>query len=137
MNRNFTETDWKQISYFTPDEPGMACPCCGLCHPSHNLIVKLDMARELFGKPISLTSCCRCPDHNREVGGVSGSEHCIELLPSSLIISEGADLICNNSRDRYDLIYICSKLFPRIGVGKNFIHVGCSETHPQQVMWMY
>lgn len=35
----------------------------------------LETMRELCGKPLVLSCGYRCPEHNRDVGGVSNSQH--------------------------------------------------------------
>jgi uncharacterized protein YcbK (DUF882 family) len=35
----------------------------------------LDIIRETLGKPVNVTSGCRCPTHNAKVGGVKNSNH--------------------------------------------------------------
>ena len=42
-------------------------------HPK--LVELLDKVREHFGKPVTINSSIRCPEHNKAVGGASKSEH--------------------------------------------------------------
>ncbi len=61
-------------SYFTPSE--FACKCgCGFCKPDPRLIQTLNAIREALGKPVNVTSGCRCKAHNARVGGVTNSNH--------------------------------------------------------------
>jgi len=39
------------------------------------LLEALEALRRHFGKPIHITSGCRCPAHNEAVGGSQGSQH--------------------------------------------------------------
>lgn len=48
----------------------------------------LDPARRVFGGPVSVSSGYRCPKHNAEVGGVSGSQH---------LKGEAADICCSDN----------------------------------------
>lgn len=48
----------------------------------------LDPARRVFGGPVSVNSGYRCPKHNAEVGGVSGSQH---------LKGEAADICCSDN----------------------------------------
>lgn len=52
---------WK---YFTEKE--MACTHCGECDMDHDFMEMLDQLRELYGKPLPVSSGFRCPDHNIE-----------------------------------------------------------------------
>lgn len=70
---------WREIKYFTRDEPYIACPC-GRCggfpvEPAEKLMRLADAVREAAGKPMVPTSTVRCDAHNAEVGGVPTSRH--------------------------------------------------------------
>lgn len=53
-----------------------ACKCrCGFDDVSRELVEGLQQLRDLAGKPITVTSACRCPKHNKRVGGVTYSQH--------------------------------------------------------------
>ena len=61
-------------NYFRLSE--FACKCgCGFCEPDERLRETLNIIREALGKPIIITSGCRCKKHNAEVGGVEKSSH--------------------------------------------------------------
>jgi len=110
------------------------CPCgCGSDNISRDLIVRLQMVRMAYNKPIHINSGVRCPEHNKEVGGVEDSEH----VPVGDGPGEGADLQCDNGRDRYELLIRLVHKFDRIGIGTDFIHVGVRETKPREVVWLY
>ena len=49
--------------------------CCSQTLINEQLIEYLEKIREHFGKPIIITSAYRCPTHNRNVGGATGSRH--------------------------------------------------------------
>ena len=60
--------------HFRRDE--FACKCgCGFNTVDVELLATLEAVREHFGKPVIITSACRCPAHNERVGGASGSQH--------------------------------------------------------------
>lgn len=52
---------------------------CGRCNhdqPSPDLVQFLEWLRaELGGRPMLINSACRCPKHNKAVGGSSNSRH--------------------------------------------------------------
>jgi uncharacterized protein YcbK (DUF882 family) len=53
-----------------------ACNCgCGYNTVDYGLLSILEMVRRHFEQPITITSGCRCPDYNREIGGASHSQH--------------------------------------------------------------
>ena len=72
------------------------CRCCGGLPPDARENIRalveevLDPAREILGGPVTVNSGYRCAKHNREVGGVSASQH---------LRGEAADVCCaDNNR---------------------------------------
>lgn len=68
---------WDSIKYFKRSE--FRCPC-GKCNgypvePDMKMVKLMDKIRTAYGKPITITSGVRCAAHNKEVGGISNSEH--------------------------------------------------------------
>jgi len=56
----------------------IACPCgCGFDTIDHETIVHLQYERDYFGKPILITSACRCARYNASprIGGGKKSQH--------------------------------------------------------------
>ena len=107
----------------------MACKCgCGADDISIDLVERLQSIRDIMGKPIHINSGVRCPHHNAKVGGSGESEH---------ITGDAVDIQCEGSPLRYELLFLLMKKFNRIGIAKNFIHVGISKTKAQNVIWVY
>ena len=53
-----------------------ACHCgCGRDNVSPALVAALQQLRDLAEAPVAVVSGCRCPAHNRAVGGAKGSLH--------------------------------------------------------------
>lgn len=53
-----------------------ACKCgCGFDTIDYGLVALLEDIRGHFGRPVLITSGCRCEAHNRAVDGSSGSQH--------------------------------------------------------------
>lgn len=53
-----------------------ACRCgCGYDDISLELVEGLQQLRDLCDRTITVTSGCRCPAHNKRVGGVKNSQH--------------------------------------------------------------
>ncbi len=96
---------------------------------SKELLSKLDMIREEFGKPIHINSGYRTEAHNEKVGGTSKSSHLKGLA---------ADVACKSSADRFELLNLFIKHgINRIGVAKSFIHVDIDKNKVQNVIWTY
>ncbi|MCP3700358.1 MAG: peptidase M15, partial [Aliivibrio sp.] len=78
------------------------------------LLDMIDKAREIYGKPIRVTSGYRTEDHNRKVGGVDSSSHLKGLA---------IDVACVRSRDRFEMLTALIEVgFNRVGVASTFIH---------------
>jgi len=56
----------------------LACPCCETIIVAPGFIEDLEELRGYVDRPIALTSCCRCPEHNASVGGHENSLHLTE-----------------------------------------------------------
>ena len=103
--------------------------CNGSNETKMELVSLLDFVRSIVGFPIIVESGFRCDKRNKEAGGGEDSEH---------KKGAGADVRCNTSQDRYMLVKTALSVgFNRIGIGKNFIHLGISKTRPQNVIWRY
>ncbi len=64
----------KISKYFTSEE--VACKCgCGYDAINPDVLKIADEVREHVGKSITPSSACRCPEHNKAVGGAPGSQH--------------------------------------------------------------
>lgn len=113
--------------YFKESE--FKCKHCGDILLDDGLIPTLDAIREIYRKPMIVTSGYRCAEYNQQVGGVQDSEHTDGLA---------ADIKCESSYDRFELISAClSEGITRIGIGKDFIHIGISAHKPSRVIWLY
>jgi uncharacterized protein YcbK (DUF882 family) len=116
LSKNFSRWEFK-------------CRCgCGADNIDMKLVYRLQDIRDVYGREIRINSGVRCKEHNADEGGASDSEH---------LTGEAADLRCENSRDRYELLYHTHEKFTRVGVAKDFIHVGISVKKEQDVTWVY
>lgn len=98
-------------------------------HP--NLRTILTQLETHLGFELTIHSGYRDPEHNRDVGGVEGSEHTDD--PAC-----GADVFCQRSVTRYRMVTALVTLgVRRIGIGKTFVHVGIATDKPQDVCWLY
>ena len=94
----------------------------------------LDTAREIYGKPMTITSGFRTEAHNQYLKdqGYAASPN------SSHLKGLAADIKCTTSADRWDLIDSLIKAgFNRIGVAKTFIHVDIDEDKTPFLIWTY
>lgn len=124
-------------NYFSDKE--LCCKCgncdCSITHMDANFMKRLNELRELYGKPIYLSSAYRCAEHNAYVRGVPNSPH-TRGIAVDIIVS---------GQDAYRIVKLALKLgFTGIGVkqfGKTknrFIHLDLepmSATRP--ALWSY
>lgn len=100
--------------------------------PSDTLLALLDVFRERLGRPVAVTSGMRCAFWNKHEGGKPESGH---------LTADEVDVACVSSRDRWDMLRAIyqtgAPLFPRLGIGKNFLHLGTSDRLDRQVVWTY
>jgi len=93
------------------------------------LLDMIDKAREIYGKPIHVTSGYRTESYNRKVGGVDSSSHLKGLA---------IDVACVRSRDRFEMLTALIEVgFNRVGVASTFIHVDIDKDKSQNVIWTY
>ena len=104
------------------------CRCCGGLPPDARENIRalveevLDPAREILGGPVTVNSGYRCAKHNREVGGVSASQH---------LRGEAADITAGSPEENKQLAKIIEEngrydqLIRYMGPGGKirFIHV--------------
>jgi hypothetical protein len=98
----------------------------------HPIIKKhLGELEKRMGFALTITSGYRHPEHNKDVGGVPFSEHTYDP-------AEGVDILCKRSVTRYKMVKeLLDMGIVRIGIGKDFVHVGIGADKPQNVMWTY
>jgi hypothetical protein len=54
----------------------LRCKCgCGLQNATAELLAALESFRTVAGQPVICNSVCRCPAHNKAVGGAPDSQH--------------------------------------------------------------
>lgn len=84
-----------------------------------------------MGFELTITSGQRSQEHNGAVGGVPDSEHTYQP-------AQGADVLCKQGVTRYKMLqWLLKHGVTRIGIGKEFIHIGIAEDKPQYVAWLY
>lgn len=109
------------MSYFTDKE--LACKCCGALNLADGFLDELNALREEVGHTIVITSCCRCPEHNKRVGGKSNSFH----LTSHKWGCCAADISCHDWTGAKRWSFIKSAMDRKWSIGinwtKGFIHI--------------
>ena len=110
------------------DSKEFACQCgCGSGNIMQNLVLKLEEVRVAIDRPMKINSGIRCLKHNRSIGSSDTSSHvkCI-----------AADIGCRQMSDRHLLMLHLPKLFDRIGIHKDFIHVDI-DTDKRKGIFVY
>ena len=100
--------------------------------PSASLIIRLQLTRDAYGAPIFINSGGRSVARNAEVGGKKDSSH---LLKEDGTF-DATDIKCESSQERFKLLPILIKHFPRVGIYKTHCHADCDEAKPQEVLWV-
>ena len=119
--------------YFTDEE--LACPCCKKININADFRNRLNLAREYAGVPFIVNSCCRCVEHNKDVGGKPWSSHLIKDHPEDRKCN-AIDLHVKDKYARYKIMESLMKVgFTRFGDYPTFIHADLDETKPQECIW--
>lgn len=117
---------WDKIKHFKKSE--FACNCgCGFNIINHDLVKKLDLARDLACVPFVITSGCRCSSYNNLVGGSHTSSHLLGLA---------VDIDVIDSHARYSiLVALLGVRISRIGIYREFIHADIDIDKSNRVIW--
>lgn len=120
---------YSRLDYFKEHEFKCKCGICDLdVVMNRQLLVALDRMRRRFGKPIVVNSGIRCPDHNREEGGVKNSSH---------LSGKAADIRVETDRDRFKLIGLAIEMgVPRIGIGIGYLHLDVDKGKNYPRIWI-
>lgn len=119
---------FKREEFSSPDKPGSGEMM------DDNFLERLDIARDIYGYPMIVTSGFRSIEYQRELieRGLKAAKN------SSHLLGLAADIYCDDSRKRYLMVEaFLDAGFRRIGIGSTFIHVDLDEAKPQDVIWTY
>ena len=95
------------------------CPCCRCVMLAPRLLCRLEVLRELWGKPIVVTSGYRCTEHNVWVKGSPKSLHMRGQAADIVVPFEEQEAVVAMARN--------ADFSSVIPYGKrNFIHLGVS-----------
>lgn len=101
------------------------------CYVSPRLLSLAERVRDIIG-PMRVNSCCRCPEHNAEVGGVKTSKH-IGTQRSPARAMDFRPLHCTVQEAHAAIVeaYRAGHLTELGGIGlyikKNFIHIDTAK----------
>ncbi len=92
---------------------------CGMCEfevVDVELLAVLEDLRDMTGKPVRITSGCRCPTYNKQVGGVWDSQHLKGIA---------ADIVIDGYSPGKVHEYLNNKYHGRYGLGSytTFTHI--------------
>ena len=117
--------------HFQSDEFWCSCGCGkegpNGNHISQSLVLKLEIVRTAINKPMKINSGIRCLEYNRSIKSSDTSSH---------IKCVAADISCTQMSDRHLLMSHLPKLFERIGIHKDFIHVDI-DTDKRRGIFVY
>ena len=108
------------MSHFERKE--FACKCgCGFDTIDIELLPLCELVRSWNGAPVIVDSGCRCPEHNAEIGGSTGSLH---------KKARAADLKVADPEKIYKLL--CASYPDKFGFGvyDTFVHVDTRTGYP-------
>lgn len=103
------------MKYFSREE--MACKCgCKFNTVDYELAMVLDTLREFFNTPVTITSGCRCVDHNKAVGGSPNSKHLLGIA---------ADIKVKGVSPKEVYEYLDTKYTTKYGIGlySSWVHI--------------
>ena len=131
--------NWEDIKYFKREE--FVSPDTGEEQMNLIFVKYLEKLREFVGQPLVITSGFRTLAHNEKIGGTKNSAHLRGLAvdiacPDSALRYKILDFVLNNKTFFYNNDIIIVEI-RRIGIGKNFIHLDCDKSLPQEVVWLY
>ena len=123
------QAKWQEYPNFSKAE--FDCKHTGENNMQHEFMEKLQKLRNVYGKPLTVTSGFRSVKHPIEARKThSNGEH-----------TQGncCDVSCTNSQDRFQLVRLALSVgMTRIGIAKNFIHLGIGgKGLPNNVIWDY
>jgi zinc D-Ala-D-Ala carboxypeptidase len=122
--------DWNNYPNFSEDE--FKCSHCGKVDMQPAFMASMQQLRNMYGKPMAITSGYRCPDHPIEAK---------KSTPGAHASGEACDIGVQGT-DAYHLLRLALALdFTGIGVqqkgGGRFIHLDTLRDPPRPNVWSY
>lgn len=103
------------------------CNCgCGMI-PQQSTIDSLQALRQLWGKPLKITSAARCKTYNAKIGGAPNSQH---------VLGKAVDVEMP-IEDRWAFVRMAMSLsWTGIGIANSFIHLDRRDGMQARI-WKY
>jgi len=79
-----------------------ACRCCGKEVFLISHVLKLQTLRDFFNKQVTITSGYRCKNHNKNVGGVSYSQHPLGTATDIKVKDISPDKVADYAEKHFD-----------------------------------
>ena len=101
-----------------------------LCNVSPRLLMLSERVRDELKTPMIPTSCCRCPEHNKEVGGSPTSKHITtDKQPSRAMDFKAKGMISVLAFDAIVRDWACGGLGELGGIGlyDTFVHIDTAK----------
>lgn len=104
-------------------------PACSVDELNSKLVDRIILAQRMCGEQFTITSAYRSQGYERSKGRKGSSSHCKGLA---------VDVSAVNSHLRFKIVAGCILAgFPRLGIGKTFIHIDIDETKPHPIIFHY
>ncbi len=127
------------LNYFTEDE--LKCKGTGVCKLAKDFGIELDYIRKKWGKPLTLTSACRSPEHNEAVSGREGSFHLTENPKYNTGGCCAVDIFWERwkKEDKDEFVTLALDLDWSVGLAKTFVHIDrrVDYTEKLKAWWNY
>lgn len=104
-------------------------PASSIDELNPKLVERIILAQRMCGEQFTITSAYRSQGYERSKGRKGSSSHCKGLA---------VDVSAVNSHLRFKIVAGCILAgFPRLGIGKTFIHIDIDETKPHPIIFHY
>ncbi len=105
----------------------LSCPCCQGYAMQKPFLDKLQELRDLYARPMIITSAWRCEKHNTGIKGEKDSQH---------LFGNAVDVHCVDSAERFLLVRLAYQVgFRGFGIDGAFVHIDFRSGLER--MWVY
>jgi hypothetical protein len=116
------------IPFFASKE--LACSCCGVIKLDAHFAASLAYLRSQWNGPLKSNSVCRCPAHNKRVGGHPNSLHLTENEKWKTTGTMAADIDWRGwlKSEKIRFARLAHSIGLRVGLHDGFCHVDLGRT---------